>query len=267
MLTRKLDVSLLVGFATAVALAAPLNAQVGNLRVLVSTMGADLDPDGYVVALDTLRQPVGTNGSALFLRFTTGSHTAILLDVSEDCSVEDNPRKVFIADGSTAEIRFQVVCSVLGAPSTPGGPQAVAVPTVANAEPVATGELPDSRVSLPLDPVPIGYFAAGYWIGTLEPPGFSSYPVRWTFYSRQELGEVVGDAYYESPSPCSYDLILEFVGTTELVVAQQLVTGDCANGTRVVLRREEEKLVAYWLRADKSPWFEAELTRVSPNRP
>ena len=113
----------------------------------------------------------------------------------------------------------------------------------------------------------MGYFAAGYWIGTLEPPGFASYPVRWTFYSKQELGEVVGEAAYESPSPCSYDLILEFVGDAELVVAQQLVSGGCANGTRVILRRDGEKLWAYWLRPDKSAWFEAELTRISPNRP
>jgi hypothetical protein len=70
----------------------------------------------------------------------------------------------------------------------------------------------------------------------------------------------------ESPSPCSYDLILEFVGDAELVVAQQLVNGGCANGTRVILRRNEEKLWAYWLRPDKSAWFEAKLTRISPNR-
>ncbi len=112
----------------------------------------------------------------------------------------------------------------------------------------------------------MGDFAAGLWVGTLEPPGFSSYPVLITFYAEQELGEVVGDAEYESPSPCSYDLLLEFVGTGELVVVQQLLRGDCANGTRVILRREGEKLLAHWLKPDKSAWFEAELSRISTIR-
>ena len=84
-----------------------------------------------------------------------------------------------------------------------------------------------------------------------------------TFYSEQRLDAVVGDAEYESPSPCSYDLILEFVGTGELVVVQQLLSGGCANGTRVILRREGEKLLAHLLKPDKSAWFEVGLSRIS----
>jgi len=247
--------ALLIGVRT-------LSGQTGDLRVVVSTSGETTDPDGYVVAIDTVRQSVSTNGSAVFTKLTPGNHTAILLDVSEDCAIpEGNPRRLTIASGGVAEVRFEVVCSqvVAGEPA-PAAPPPVAAP------PVARAVSPPTQVPVAPSALPIGYFAAGYWVGTLEPPGFSSYPVRMVFYSEQKLGEVVGEAEYESTSPCSYELILEFVGPRELVVAQQLLTGDCANGTRVVLLRDGEKLVAQWLRPDKSAWFEAELSRVSRRR-
>jgi len=240
----------------------PVHGQTGDLRVVVSTSGDRLDPDGYVAALDTVRQSVSANGSAVFAKVTPGTHTASLLDLSEGCEVNDgNPRKFVIASGGIAEVRFEVVCS------EPGAQLAPATHAITSDSQVSRTETPTTPTPAASDPIPIGFFAAGYWIGTLEPPGFASYPVQWTFYSEQKLGEVVGEAVYESPSPCSYDLILEFVGNAELVVAQQLVNGDCANGTRVILRRDEEKLWAYWLRPDKSAWFEAELSRISPNRP
>jgi hypothetical protein len=225
--------------------------------VVVSTEGGGVDPDGYVVALDSLRQAVSVNGSVVFIKVTPGNHAAILLDLAAGCAVrEGNLKTVAIAEGSTVETRFDVVC----------GQERVVQPVRPEPPAVVRAELPSNTSPTAPSVLPIGYFAAGYWIGTLEPPGFASYPVRWSFYSEQKLGEVVGKAEYESPSPCSYDLILEFVGDAELVVAQQLVNGGCANGTRVILRRNEEKLWAYWLRPDKSAWFEAKLTRISPNR-
>ena len=83
-----------------------------------------------------------------------------------------------------------------------------------------------------------------------------------TFYSEQSLGDIVGSANYESPSwSCSYDLILEFAGNDNLVVAQQLTIGDCPDGIRVVLTRQGANLGAEWLRPDESPWFEAVFVR------
>jgi hypothetical protein len=252
-------VASVVSLAAFVFLARPLLGQTGNLRVVVSTEGASVDPDGYVVALDSLRQAVSVNGSVVFIKVTPGSHAVLLLDLAEGCAVrEGNLKTVAIAEGSTEETGFDVVC---------GQRESVLPPVRREPPPLPRTEIRPTAGPTAPSVLPIGYFAAGYWIGTVEPPGFASYPVRWTFYSEQELGEAVGEAVYESPSPCSYDLILEFVGTAELVVAQQLVSGDCANGTRVILRRDGEKLWAYWLRPDKSAWFEAELSRISPRRP
>jgi hypothetical protein len=109
----------------------------------------------------------------------------------------------------------------------------------------------------------MGYFLAGLWVTVVEPPDFPSYPVHLTIYSEQALGEVVGEARYESTSPCKYDLLLEYVGDNDMVLVQQLVSGDCANGTRIVLRRDGKRLRGQWLKVDKSAWFSADLQRHS----
>lgn len=240
-------------------LAAPLCGQTGDLRVVVSTTGSDVDQDGYVVALDTLRQSVSVNGSAVFSRVTAGSHTAILLDVSENCVVGGrNPRKLMIAQGGVAEIRFEVDCGL----SVPTQLE----PIERRVEPVpppvperSAQEGPPPRLGP--GALPLGYWLVGHWIAVIEPPGFPSYPVTLTFYSEQRLGEVVGNAEYESTSPCGYDVILEFIGDNNLVVAQQLISGDCANGGRVVLTREDDDLLAEWLTPERNVWFEAVFTR------
>jgi len=245
--------------AATVLLVTPLSGQTGDLRVVVSTTGGTVDHDGYVVALDTLRQSVSVNGSAVFSRVTAGSHTAILLDVSEDCVVGGrNPRKLMIAQGGVAEIRFDVDCSQ--------GEPARSEPVERRVEPVPPpppARADEREPPRPMGPsaLPMGYWLIGHWVAIIEPPGFPSYPVTLTFYSEQTLGEVVGHAEYESTSPCAYDLLLEFVGDDFLVVAQQLISGDCANAGRVVLTRETDSLLAEWLTPEKNVWFEAVFTR------
>ena len=231
----------------------PVHGQTGDLRVVVSTSGDRFDPDGYVVALDTVRQSVSANGSAIFTQVTPGAHTAILLDVAEDCVIpEGNPRKVVIVRGSIAEVKFRVVCGQ----GEPEPPSVRREPPQAAVEPVAA---PPTVLSA----LPMGYFVAGLWVTVVEPPGLSSYPVDITIYSEQALGEVIGEAHYESMSPCKYDLLLEYVGDNDMVLVQQLVSGDCANGTRIVLKRDGERLRGQWLKVDKSAWFGADLQRHS----
>ncbi len=266
-----------------------LAGQTGDLRVVVATSGSRVDTDGYVVALDTLRQSVGVVGSVVF-KLKPGIHTAILLDVAQDCVVpEGNPRKVVVRRVGVAELRFDVVCgeSVPEPPAPrepveppapqepvePPAPQEPAEPPApqepveppAPQEPVEPpapqGEPQEVRLPTP-GATPMGSFAVGRWVATIEPPGFPSYPVNMTFYSEQSLGEIVGSANYESPSwSCSYDLILEFVRNDNLVVAQQLTVGDCPDGIRVVLTRQGANLGAEWLRPNDSPWFEAVFVR------
>jgi len=242
----------------AVLLLLPLRlpGQTGDLRVIVATSGSRFDTDGYVVALDTLRQSVGVVGSVVF-KLQPGIHTAILLDVAGNCIVpEGNPRRVVVRRVGVAELRFDVVCgeSVLQPPTPqepaeppaprepvePPAPQEPAEPP-APQEPVEPPE-PQGEAQEPVEPparkdepeevrlptpgaTPMGSFSVGRWVATIEPPGFPSYPVNMTFYSEQSLGGIVGSANYESPSwSCSYDLILRFVGNDNLAVSQHLTT-------------------------------------------
>lgn len=105
-------------------------------------------------------------------------------------------------------------------------------------------------------------FSVGEWNAAIDPPGLPSYPVQITLYAGQSVGEVVGRADYDAEEwSCSYDLILERIGSDELVVAQQLATGDCPDGIRVVLTRRGTDLQAEWLHPDRSLWFEAVFVR------
>jgi len=245
----------------AVLLLMPLRlaGQTGDLRVVVATSGSKVDTNGYVVALDTLRQSVGVVGFVVFT-VKPGIHTAILLDVAGDCIVpEGNPRKVIVRRVGVAELRFDVVCGE-SVPEPPAPQEPVEPP--APQEPVEP-PAPQEPVEPPAPAAtPMGSFSVGRWVATIEPPGFPSYPVNMTFYAEQSLGEIVGSANYESPSwSCSYDLILEFVGNDNLVVAQQLTIGDCPDSIRVVLTRQGAKLGAEWLRPNESPWFETVFVR------
>ncbi len=245
----------------AVLLLMPLRlaGQTGDLRVVVATSGSKVDTNGYVVALDTLRQSVGVVGFVIFT-VKPGIHTAILLDVAGDCIVpEGNPRKVIVRRVGVAELRFDVVCGE-SVPEPPAPQEPVEPP--APQEPVEP-PAPQEPVEPPAPAAtPMGSFSVGRWVATIEPPGFPSYPVNMTFYAEQSLGGIVGSANYESPSwSCSYDLILEFVDNDNLVVAQQLTIGDCPDSIRVILTRQGAKLGAEWLRPNESPWFETVFVR------
>lgn len=229
-----------------------LAGQTGDLRVVVATSGSRGDTDGYVVAVDTLRRLVSVDGSAVFTNVMPGIQTATLLDVAEGCIVpEGNPRKVVVRLSSISELRFDVVCGD-NVPEPPA-PREPLEPPARQAEPPG---VPAPGAS------PMGDFSAGRWVATIEPPGFPSYPVTMTLHSEQSVGRTVGRANYESASwSCSYDLILESVGSDDLVVVQQLTTGDCPDGIRVALTRTGASLRAQWLGSDNSLWFESVFLR------
>ncbi len=241
--------SSLVGYLSLAALLlTPLRiaGQTGELRVVVATSGSRVDANGYIVAIDTLRRSVAADDSVVFTNVKLGIQTAELLDVAEACIIpEGNPRKV-------------VVRLSVSAPQGVAEPSAPQEPAEA---PARQDEPPETRFPTP-SPSTMGDFSVGQWVAEIEPPGFPSYPVNMTLYSEQAVGETVGRADYESASwSCSYDLILESAGTDDLVVVQQLSTGDCPDGIRVVLTRQGDNVQAEWLHSDDSLWFEAVFVR------
>jgi len=110
----------------------------GGIRVITSTSGAEPDPDGYSVTLDTLGGvPIGSDGSVV-LTAEPGEHTVELMGVAPNCGVGSGLRQtVQVAAGDTAAVAFDVSCS-----ATAGGLRVI----------VSTnGDLPDDAYLLRLD--------------------------------------------------------------------------------------------------------------------
>lgn len=90
----------------------PPGPTTGSIRIVTSTTGTLLDPDGYLVALDDgAPQPIGVAASITVADVATGAHTVTLSEVAANCTVEgDNPQPVTVATGATAEVSFAVTC-------------------------------------------------------------------------------------------------------------------------------------------------------------
>lgn len=110
----------------------------GAIRVITSTSGAEPDPDGYSVTLDTLGGvPIGLAGSVI-LTAEPGEHTVELTGVAPNCGVGSGLRQtVQVAAGDTAAVAFDVTCS-----ATAGGLRVIVS---------TTGDLPDDAYLLRVD--------------------------------------------------------------------------------------------------------------------
>lgn len=86
----------------------------GSIRVAVSTDGSFQDTDGYTIDLDGMRAGrVDPDGSVTFDEVEPGSHSVTLGDIRATCDVEDdNPADVEVIAGETADVEFEVECSL-----------------------------------------------------------------------------------------------------------------------------------------------------------
>lgn len=90
----------------------------GDVKVTTVTTGADLDPDGYVVIVnspwddDHVPTKVPTNGSVTLHTLTPRTHVLLLLEVAPNCVGEqlDN-HPVVVTANSVASVAFELVCS------------------------------------------------------------------------------------------------------------------------------------------------------------
>jgi preprotein translocase subunit YajC len=85
----------------------------GDLQVTLTTSGADLDPDGYAVVLDTTPpHAIAVNDTWRVSAVTPGSHIVTLAGLAANCAVAgDNPRIVTVPESDTAVVTFVVHCS------------------------------------------------------------------------------------------------------------------------------------------------------------
>lgn len=87
-----------------------------ELRVQVSTSGADIDPDGYfVVTDDDLPDvPVGANASISVQKVVGRTYSVRLADVAPNCTVNGtHPRSVPLVEGQVADVAFDLSCAAL----------------------------------------------------------------------------------------------------------------------------------------------------------
>lgn len=97
----------------------------GAIGVSVTTVGADVDPDGYIVWVD--HRPirvVGVNAATKIASLAPGNYLVRLDGLALNCSVSGtNPRSVAVTAGATANASFSISCA---------GPTQIAFVDVAN---------------------------------------------------------------------------------------------------------------------------------------
>src|SRR5438093_7769518 len=94
----------------------------GDIQVAVRTTGADLDPDGYTVALDGgTARPIAINGTMTLSGLGTGSHTVVLSGLTSNCTLSGpNSRQIMVASHETAQVSFTVACVALASADIAG---------------------------------------------------------------------------------------------------------------------------------------------------
>ena len=101
--------------ALAVACSDPLIVRIGDVRLSVATTGADLDPDGYSVALDGgTALAVAVNDTRMLPGLPAGSHSFLLSGLAANCTVSGaNPWDIDVGSHETTEVSFAVACAAL----------------------------------------------------------------------------------------------------------------------------------------------------------
>jgi hypothetical protein len=110
----------------------------GSIGVITVTIGADIDADGYTVAVDGVDgSDVGANSSVTLPSLAAGTYSIGLLGIALNCQPATNPQSVDVVAGQTASAQFDVTCVTVN--QTP----------VANAGPTQTlGDADDSGSEL-----------------------------------------------------------------------------------------------------------------------
>jgi Tol biopolymer transport system component len=131
----------LAGLAASAALVLACNPDKGTLgptagavQVSAATSGADLDPDGYSVIVDSgAGLPVGVNGVVVVSGLSSGTHIVTLAGIATNCTTSGaNPRSVNVVAADTAQLAFGVSCTAI---TTTGALQVTTVTTGESLDP------------------------------------------------------------------------------------------------------------------------------------
>ena len=89
--------------------------QSAALELSATTVGADLDPDGYAVSVDgRTSQALATAGTVLRIQVEPGSHSVSLTGIAANCTLAgENPRTITVSASDTLAVPFELECVAL----------------------------------------------------------------------------------------------------------------------------------------------------------
>jgi hypothetical protein len=87
----------------------------GSVEVTTVTTGSSPDPDGYLLSIDGISRPIGSNATVLVEDLSPSSHVVGLTDFTANCQVDgENPRHTAVLGyGGRAQVTFNITCSGL----------------------------------------------------------------------------------------------------------------------------------------------------------
>jgi hypothetical protein len=87
-------------------------ARAGSVRITTATTGADVDPNGYRLALDAgTAQPIGVNAVITLTNVAVGTHSVRLSELARNCGIQgSNPQSIHVSEAATEELSFSVSC-------------------------------------------------------------------------------------------------------------------------------------------------------------
>ena len=90
----------------------PTGPGTGNLQVITTSSGQDIDADGYTVAVDNgSAQAIGASDTIAINDLPEGGHTVVLAGLASNCSADASSKDVTIGAGATASVTFTVTCT------------------------------------------------------------------------------------------------------------------------------------------------------------
>jgi len=90
----------------------PNGPSTGELQLVVTTAGGDVDPDGYLVSVDGDTPQRVTDGTITVGNLEPGSYEVIVTDIADNCELAgDNPLAVTVARDETTQATLAVTCA------------------------------------------------------------------------------------------------------------------------------------------------------------
>ena len=88
----------------------------GSLEISITTLGGDLDEDGYLLIIGAERQlPVHRNASILLHDIRAGTHVLLLEGVAANCALEGTQSpSITVGSGEVARVALTVTCETTG---------------------------------------------------------------------------------------------------------------------------------------------------------